>query len=395
VARAATRGVGHAASVLGVVVSCVLLDVLFTAHAAPMVFPTPWVFPTSMWVASSTPLSVTYPDVVPGRAISFPRDEGSHPEFRIEWWYITGWLKGQAGDPLGFQITFFRTRPGLDESNPSRFAAKQLLFAHVAVSDPNRGELLRAERSARAGFSLAEASEEGLDVRLDDWSLRKEGAVYRARIASDEFAMDFVFEPTQAPLLQGIDGFSQKGPAPRSASYYYSLPQLRTSGTLSIGDDKQTVSGEAWFDHEWSSTIMDEQASGWDWAGINFTDGTAVMAFQMRNREQQEHWAAATWRKPEELPQTFAPAQIEWTPLRRWRSPRTSIEYPIEWRVRIGSRLLTLKPLMDDQENDARNSTGTLYWEGAVRAFDERGAEVGKGYLELTGYGSGGDEVMR
>jgi predicted secreted hydrolase len=132
---------------------------------------------------------------------------------------------------------------------------------------------------------------------------------------------------------------------------------------------------------------MDEQASGWDWAGINLNDGTAVMAFQMRNREQQEHWAAATWREPGESPQTFAPAQIEWTPLRRWRSPRTSIDYPIEWRVRIGSRVLTLRPLMDDQENDARNSTGTLYWEGAVRAFDETGAEVGKGYLELTGYG--------
>lgn len=349
--------------------ACVLLQVFSPSHAAS---------PTQ---------SVTFPDVVPGHAITFPRDEGSHPEFRIEWWYITGWLKNEAGDPLGFQITFFRTRPGLDESNPSRFAAKQVLFAHVAVSDPSQGQLLRAERSARAGFSLAEASEQTLDVRLDDWSLRKEGAVYRANIASDEFAMDFVFQPTQPPLLQGRDGFSQKGPAALSASYYYSLPQLRTRGTLVMGDRKHSVSGEAWFDHEWSSAIMDEHAAGWDWAGINLDDGTAVMAFQMRDREQREHWAAATWRKPGESPQTFAPGEIEWIPLRRWRSPRTSIEYPIEWRVRIGARVLTLKPLMDDQENDARNSTGTLYWEGAVRALDESGAEVGKGYLELTGYG--------
>jgi predicted secreted hydrolase len=355
-----------------------LLETFFSAHAA-----------------SPTPQNVTYPDVVPGYAITFPRDEGSHPEFRIEWWYITGWLKNEAGDPLGFQITFFRTRPGLDESNPSRFAAKQVLFAHIAVSDPARGQLLRAERSARAGFSLAQASEQTLDVRLDEWSLRKEGVVYRAQIASDEFAMDFIFQPTQPPLLQGRDGFSQKGPAVLSASYYYSLPQLRTRGTLVIGDRKHPVSGEAWFDHEWSSAIMDQQAAGWDWAGINLHDGTAVMAFQMRNREQREHWAAATSRKRGESPQTFAPDQIEWTPLRRWRSPRTSIEYPIEWRVRIGGRVLTLKPLMDDQENDARNSTGTLYWEGAVRAFDETGAEVGKGYLELTGYGKANEGVTR
>jgi len=45
---------------------------------------------------------------------------------------------------------------------------------------------------------------------------------------------------------------------------------------------------------------------------------------------------------------------------------------------------LRLEPLMDDQELDARASTGTIYWEGAVRAFSGKN-EIGHGYLELTG----------
>jgi len=33
-----------------------------------------------------------------------------------------------------------------------------------------------------------------------------------------------------------------------------------------------------------------------------------------------------------------------------------------------------------------RLSTGAIYWEGAVQAL-EQGRPVGRGYLELTGYG--------
>lgn len=341
---------------------------------------------------------VDYPDVVPGHALTFPADEGSHPAYRTEWWYITGWLRDAEQRPLGFQVTFFRSRPGVDEANPSSFAPKQLLFAHAAISDPLRGELLRAERSARAGFGLAEAAEQKLDVRIDDWTLRKGADVYRTTIAADDIAFDLEFRATQPPLLQGRNGFSQKGPDPRSASYYYSLPHMSTRGRVMIDGAERTVEGVAWFDHEWSSTIMDEAAAGWDWAGINLDDGSAVMAFQMRGRSGGEHWAAATWRpRPDSrasTPRTFSPDEIEWESLRTWKSPRTGVAYPIEWSVTLGERTLTLKPLMDDQENDARGSTGTLYWEGAVRAYDEAGRAIGRGYLELTGYGKGGAARM-
>jgi predicted secreted hydrolase len=332
---------------------------------------------------------ISFPVVAPGYRIDLPRDEGSHPQFRTEWWYVTGMLQDEAGAQFGFQVTFFRTRTGVDEANPSRFAAKQLLFAHAAISDPSRGHLLRDERSARAGFEIARAQEGSLDVAIDDWSLRKDADdSYQARVRSDKFQLALDYHPSQAALIHGNSGYSQKGPQPESASYYYTLPQLRTSGTIVIDGRQRRVTGTAWLDHEWSSAIIDEQAQGWDWVGINLDDGGALMAFQMRDAQGHEHWAAATERaRGDSAATAFAPEDIEWVAQRRWRSPRTGTQYPVEWKIRIGQRTVLLRPLIDDQENDARRSTGTIYWEGAVTASDESGRRIGRGYLELTGYG--------
>jgi predicted secreted hydrolase len=338
----------------------------------------------------SIPLSALadaeFPPVVPGHTLEFPRDEGSHPDFRTEWWYVTGWLERNGAAPLGFQITFFRARPGFDDDNPSRFAARQLLFAHVAISDPLRGQLLRDERSARVGFGLAEALQSSLDVHIDDWSLRKQDEGYRAVIRASGIDLDLRMSSTQAPMLQGQNGYSQKGPNPASASYYYSLPHLQTSGRLRIEGREQEVRGVAWFDHEWSTAYMDESAHGWDWIGVNLDDGGALMVWRMRDAAGGAFWAAGKLRRGQDET-AYAREQIEWTALRQWRSPRTGVTYPVEWKVRMGERTITLQPLMDDQENDARGSTGTLYWEGAVRVSDDAGRPIGRGYLELTGYG--------
>jgi predicted secreted hydrolase len=330
---------------------------------------------------------VQYPAVTPGYAIELPRDEGSHPQFRTEWWYLTGWVETPDGEPLGFQVTFFRNRPGVDEDNPSRFVARQVLFAHAAVSDPRRGSLLRTEKSARAGFGLAAAAEGSLAVKIDDWSLRQDGERYTAVVATSEFALELECVRVQPPLLNGTSGFSQKGPQPQFASYYYSLPQLQTSGRIVIGGHEHRVHGVAWFDHEWSSSMFDEQARGWDWIGLNLDDGGAMMVQRIRDGAGKAYWGGATLREPGKPDRVFAPGEIEWSPLRFWRSSRTGVAYPVEWKIAVGGRTILLRPLLDDQENDARGSTGTLYWEGAVRAFDERGLGLGRGYLELTGYG--------
>lgn len=329
-----------------------------------------------------------YPSVVLGRSIEFPRDHGAHPEFRTEWWYVTGWLEDETKTQRGFQITFFRSRPGIDEANPSQFAAKQLLFAHAALSDPSAGRLLRGEKSARAGFGLAQAKEGDLNVWIDDWKLQRlpDEHTLHANVSLNEFALQLDLRATQAPLLEGEQGFSQKGPDAKFASYYYSLPQLAVSGELALRKGKHRVRGVAWLDHEWSSEVLDGNASGWDWVGLNFDDGSALMAFRMRDHEGRQYWTSGTLRTTQGETHRYDRDDMHWMELRRWRSPHTQIEYPIEWRIDVGGRVLTLKPLMDDQENDARGSTGTLYWEGAVRVF-EQDKQIGRGYLELTGYG--------
>jgi len=327
-----------------------------------------------------------YAAVVPGATLVFPRDHGSHPQFRTEWWYVTGWLTTQQGEVLGFQVTFFRTRLQVDAANPSAFAPRQLIIAHAAISDAQRGRLWKDQRIARAGLGLADAALGDTRVWLDRWRLSRDAASYTARIEAEEFGLSLELVPTQPPLPNGVDGFSRKGPALRSASYYYSVPQLRVSGTVSRDGRTQPVSGEAWLDHEWSSEYLDAQARGWDWVGINLADGGALMAFRIRDQQDKVRWAGGTWREPDGRVHVLAPDAIAFVPGRRWRSPRTGTEYPVEWQLRAGDLAITLRPLMDDQESDARASTGAVYWEGAVTAL-RAGQPIGRGYLELTGYG--------
>lgn len=191
---------------------------------------------------------VAYPAVTPGRRLRFPRDHGAHPEFRTEWWYATGWL-ARGAERLGFQVTFFRARTPWETKNPSSFAPRQILLAHAAIADPRHGRLRHDERAARDAFGLAGAATRTTEVWIDDWRLALERNAYRAKIAAREFTLELALEASAAPLLQGEDGFSRKGPRPQEASYYYSRPQMAASGTL----DGEAVRGVAWLDHEWSS----------------------------------------------------------------------------------------------------------------------------------------------
>src|SRR5690242_17518408 len=155
-----------------------------------------------------------YAPVVPGYRIRFPHDEGGHPAFRTEWWYITGWLEATGRAPFGFQITFFRARGEIDEANTSAFAARQVIIAHAALSDRAHERLVHDQKLARAAFGLAGADEGRVHVWIDDWSLAQNGETYRARLRARDFTLDLAFVQTQPPLLQGDDGFSRKGPNP-------------------------------------------------------------------------------------------------------------------------------------------------------------------------------------
>ncbi len=340
-----------------------------------------------------------YAPVEPGAAPAFPRDHGAHPAHRTEWWYLTGWLRRLDGprrsEPLGVQVTFFRSRTRHDPANPSRFAPTQLLLAHAALALPEEGRLLHAQRAAREGFGLARVSSSDTDVRIGDWSLRRDADDrYHAGAADRRFSLTLAAVPTAPPVLQGEAGFSRKGPRPEQASRYYSRPQLRAAGELRVDGVRTGVEGTAWLDHEWSSTLLDPAAAGWDWVGLNLDDGSALAAFRIRradidpgaaDRGDAALWSYARWSgRPGSAPGVPDPA-IRFVPTRHWSSPRTGARYPVAMRIETGTRTLELVPLLDDQELDARASTGIVYWEGAVRVR-EAGREIGRGYLELTGY---------
>ena len=327
-----------------------------------------------------------YPRVEAGTALVFPRDHGSHPAFRTEWWYVTGWLRDGDGQDLGVQVTFFRSRPGVAEDLTSAFAPKQLVFAHAAIADPRVGRLQHDQRAGRAGFGLVSAAETTTNVIIGDWSLVLAGGVYRTEITAREFALRLAFRPQSPPLLQGTAGVSRKGPRPEQASYYYSRPQLSVTGSIERDGRVRDVTGTAWLDHEWSSEYLAPGASGWDWIGVNLDDGGALMAFRIRDRAGDALWAGGAYRDAGGAVRILRPDEVAFTPQKRWRSPRTGIDYPVAVRVTAGGRDFTVEPLLDDQELDASASVGIVYWEGAVRVL-AAGRPVGRGYLELTGYG--------
>ncbi len=390
-------------------------------------------------VATQVANPIAYPIAKPGVVLSFPHDHGAHPEFRTEWWYVTGWLTvaegPKAGEKLGFQVTFFRTRPGVDEANPSRFTPSQVLFAHAALSDPSIGHLLHGERSAREGFGIAEAATHDADVTLRDWHFRRRAdGTFVTDVVTPEFGLSLAFDPTQAVFAQGEGGYSRKGPSPEDASVYYSLPYLAVSGTLARNGTTMNVTGEAWLDREWASSYLAPNAVGWDWTGLNLDDGSALMAFRIRGTpdgmdkktstsldgtaidgteaktteaadgegagraggvkdsgpkhkaDDDTVWAGGSYRRPNGTIVRFQPGDVCFETTRTWRSPRTGAVYPVEQLLTVklpeGERRYPLTPLFPDQELNGRTGGLPVYWEGAVTTKD------GHGYLELTGYAS-------
>lgn len=351
--------------------------------------------PAAMPAARAAAVDPDYAPVLRGHRLRFPRDHGMHPAFRIEWWYITGWLETVAGPPttagegssvgpFGYQITFFRVRSRHSADNPSRFAPHQLLLAHAAIADPALGRLRHAQQAWRAG-ELASIDPKDTGIRLPGWQLvRESNDSYRAEVEDDDFGYALRLAAHEPPVLQGEAGYSRKGPRAEQASYYYSRPGLRASGMLRIGGQQHQVHGSGWLDHEWSSQLMPEEALGWDWAGIGLDDGGSLLVFRLRDAAGGSVHSHARLRFPDGHTLDASPG---FEVSRRWESPRTGITYPVEWRITVADKSYLLTPLFDDQELDARRSTGTVYWEGAVRASQD-GQVVGRGYLELTGYGA-------
>ena len=323
---------------------------------------------------------------LPPRTLQFPRDHGAHPDLRTEWWYITGAASSEGRD-FGFQLTFFRSRVDVTAGMGSRFAARQLIFAHAAMTDVQGRRLRHDQRIAREGFGVAQAETADTRVRLRDWSLvRESDGSYVARLPSQEFGLDLRFSPTQPLLLQGREGLSRKGPQPEQASYYYSVPQLTAAGSIALQGRRFPIQGKAWLDHEWSEALLHPDAVGWDWIGMNLDDGSALTAFQLRRKDGSALWDGGSFRSAGGDTYIASLGETQFRAGRRWTSPVSTASYPVEWVVRTPADLYTVRAQVDNQELDSRTSTGGIYWEGLSELLDSNGRRVGRGYLEMTGY---------
>lgn len=354
---------------------------------------------SSASTASAAPAAPAPPaEGVRLRPLVFPADFGAHPDTRTEWWYITGALDDAdapaGGAAFGFQVTFFRSRTGVPADHPSRFAATQLHFAHVALTDVRARTMAHDQRIARAGFGRASASTGDTRLVLGSWTLQREGPVsaprYRARVESGSggFAFDFMLTATQPVLLQGEAGYSRKGPRPGQASHYYSLPQLAVAGQLRQKGKLRRIQGQAWLDHEWSNALLDAEAVGWDWIGMNLTDGSALTAFRLRRADGSAVYAGGSFRPRGGAVMTFAPDAVRFVAGRTWRSPASNAVYPVTWTVETPAGRFEVTSVLDHQELDSRSSTGAIYWEGLSELKDGAGQRIGRGYLEMTGYAS-------
>ena len=343
-------------------------------------------------------------------AIAFPRDLGPHDDYQTEWWYYTGNLKTADGRPFGFQFTIFRRALTPEESTDftdstdfssesvksaesvgpsySDWRTEQVYLAHFTISDIAADAFYPAERFSRGAAGLAGATADPYRVWLEDWSVEQIApGQARLRARTGSVALDLVLTETRPPILHGDGGLSQKGPEPGNASYYYSLIGQQAAGSVTVGAERFDVTGQAWKDHEWSTSALSDGAVGWDWVSLPMDDGGALMLFEIRRADgTREALSAGTYVAPDGALTHLT--QGDWTleVTDTWTSPTSGGEYPAGWRITVPSVGLELtgRPQMANQELNV----STVYWEGAVAFEGTRdGAPLAaEGYIELTGY---------
>ncbi len=313
----------------------------------------------------------------PAPPLAFPRDHGSHPDAAIEWWYYTGNLSDGAGNPFGFQLTFFRV---------GDFA-----LAHGAWTDGARRTFEFEEKAHLTLPGIAEFAQGRLEVSNENWSASAQDRVHRLRLRVKDRAVDLVLTAAKPPLLQGDKGLSRKGPGENEYSHYVSIPRLSASGTLVEAGRRTAVAGTAWFDHEWGPGALPAGAAGWDWFAFQLDDGSDLMLYRIRTKEGgATRFSSGVFVPPAGDPVALAWEEVRFQPVAQWRSPRSKGVYPSGWEIEIPRLSLALRvdPLVADQELVTGRSTGVTYWEGACRLTGRRGGKplTGKGYAELTGY---------
>ncbi len=342
------------------------------------------------------------------REFVFPADHGPHPDFRTEWWYLTGNLAAvdpnapepavplvdlpfPDGRPFGFELTLFRVAaspPTVDTTQYGDWNTRQFYMGHFGVTDIAAEQFHAFERFSRAAGGLAGAQADPFRVHLDDWAVEAgpEGLPQmRVYARQDGVAIDLLVTPAKPMVLQGDRGLSQKGREPGNASYYYSYTRLDARGTFETPDAGLVdVRGQVWMDREWSTSALDDGQVGWDWFALQLSDGRDLMVYQLRDRDGgASALSKGTIVEVDGTSRTLRLDDFSVEPTRQWTSPHSDATYPVAWRVRVPSEGLDLsvESVLDDQELNV----SVRYWEGAVRV-NGGGGLTGVGYVEMTGY---------
>jgi predicted secreted hydrolase len=330
-----------------------------------------------------------------GFQYEFPRDHGSHDEFRTEWWYYTGHLQTRDGGRFGFELTFFRRAmpPQEVKTQPSRWSLSQVYLAHFAVTDVDGARFLFAEKLSRAGLGKAGAEGNRLHVWIDNWraeSFGDDGAqILEAR--DGQLALSLSVTPVKPPVIHGRNGISRKGGGAGQASHYYSYTRLETRGMLTIDSRPLAVTGTAWMDHEFGSADLGAEVVGWDWFSVQLEDKSELMLYRMRRADgSSDPVSSGTVIFPDGRSRYLSLDDMLIEATASWTSQASRARYPSAWRIAIPSLALDLKlvPLVEGQELRTSRSTQVTYWEGAVSTSGtKQGQPVkGQGYVELTGY---------
>lgn len=323
------------------------------------------------------------------REFRFPADHGPHPAFRNEWWYVTGNLDDEDGRRFGFELTIFRfaLAPSVAEST-SQWRSKHVYIAHLAITHVEDERFYVAQRYSRGALGLAGAQAAPFRVWIDDWSIAKlpDSDAWQLSASDSDFGIDVELRALRPPILNGIDGLSQKSADAGNASYYYSITRLGTQGIIRIGEREYTVSGLSWLDREWSTSALAAEQVGWDWFALQLSDGSDLMFYSLRKNNGTQHAASAgTFLSTNGDTSHLDADDVEITVLDTWESPEGGT-YPSQWRLavpRFGLDL-TVTPVLPNQEL----FTTVRYWEGAVDVEGEHEGAVitGRGYVELAGY---------
>ena len=324
--------------------------------------------------------------------LTFPEDLGAHQDFRTEWWYYTGNLQTQPGRHFGFELTIFRVGllpPAVDLPANSEWYDRSVYFAHFAISDIEREHFYAFERYSRPGPGLAGAQGHPYRVWLEDWTVLEDGdGIYRLRAGQEGIELELTLTDGLGIILHGENGYSRKGESSSNASYYYSQPRLRAEGRIQVDGSEHAVNGWAWKDHEFSSGVLDEDQIGWDWFSLQFEDGSALMLFQLREKDGKiSASSSGTFVFADGAIEPIQNSGFDITVLDQWLSPHTQGIYPSAWQIRLNDPgcVLEVEPWMADQEI---HFPAVTYWEGAVyfEGTCNGTPAMGNGYIELTGY---------